>query len=592
MRKTEKNHAKTRSGFFARKIIAWLLSLCIFAGFFSVFSVITKAQSTQYELPPSVSDEIVSAINNIYIWKMCDEDADDLQNLIDTAFCEDPISGTNQNYITSIIQNPYVDADLSKYISALSSSLDSAVSSEEGLFPTSLQKSLATLRICINYEKGKAGWPENVKQPDILDYVNQATLDTALNHTIGEKGIMSYIWGLYMVEAWGFDNASMSSREIIDAIISLQCSDGGYTLSGDEGDVDVTAMAMQVLAYFYNRNLIASSYLPEEVAPLNGAMMASVDFLESHQLDDGDYESFGTRCSESTAQAILAYSSIDYISFRLLTDEEFTRNGNTVLDGLMLYANEDGGFCHAAEGISNDMATSQSLQALTALLCESTFSSLIHRKMDSQNVISAENIKNIAYKTKDSSKALPLKIIIPAAIFIVAAAVGGFLSYKRKKPIHIISALVVALLASGIFLALDIRSKEGFENEKSKVILTESDKNVSEISFSIRAYTISEDDIFPETTLYVAKDSTVFEILREVCRTENIQLDYENNSVYGLAYIKGINSIYEYDHGDLSGWMYRVNGVLPGIGCGYYKIEDGDRVEILYSTNIGRDLDD
>ncbi len=578
--------------FLSRKIIACFLSLCLFSGIFSLCSVFTSAQNEQNEQSQSVSDQILTAINNVYIWKMNDEEADDLQDLIDTSFCEDPISGTNQNYITSIIQNPHVDADLSKYITALSSALDSAVSSEEGLFPTSLQKSLATLRICINYEREKTGWPETAKYLYLSDYVNQNVVDTALNNTIGEKGIMSYIWGLYMVEAWGFDNASMSSREIIDAIISLQCSDGGYTLSGDEGDVDVTAMAMQVLAYFYNRNLIASSYLPEEVAPLNGAMMASVDFLESHQLDDGDYESFGTRCSESTAQAILAYSSIDYISFRLLTDEEFTRNGNTVLDGLMLYANEDGGFSHAAGGVSNDMATSQSLQALTALLCESTFSSLIHRKMDSQNVISAENIKNIAYKTKDSSKALPLKRIIPTAIFIVAAAVGGFLSYKRKKPIHIISALVVALLASGIFLALDIRSKEGFENEKSKVILTETDKDVCSISFTIDAHTIDADAIFPETTLYVAKDSTVFDILREVCRTNNIQLDYENNSVYGLAYIKGINSIYEYDHGDLSGWMYRVNGELPGIGLGYYKVNEGDVVEILYSTNIGRDLDD
>ena len=84
----------------------------------------------------------------------------------------------------------------------------------------------------------------------------------------------------------------------------------------------------------------------------------------------------------------------------------------------------------------------------------------------------------------------------------------------------------------------------------------------------------------------------MFEILCEVCRTESIQLDYEKNSVYGLAYIKGIDSIYEYDHGDLSGWMYRVNGELPNIGCGYFKVKDGDNVEILYSTNIGRDLGD
>ena len=592
MRKTEKNHAKTRSGFFARKIIAWLLSLCIFAGFFSFFSVISKAQNTQFELPQSVSDNILSAINNIYIWKMNEQGADNLQDLIDTSFCEDPISGTNQNYITSIIQNPYVDADLSKYISSLCNALDEGVASEEGLFPTALQKSLATLRICIEYEKEKAGWPESEKIPQILDYVNQNTLDTALYHTIGEKGIMSYIWGLYMVDVWNMDNASMNSDEIIDTLISIQCSDGGYTLAGDEGDVDVTAMAVQVLAPAYNRNMLASTITPEKAAPLNKAMTASIDFLTTHQLTDGDYESFGTRCSESTAQAILALSSIDHMRFRILTDYALVKNGKTVFDGLMLYANEDGGFSHALEGVSNDMATSQSLQALTSLIGKDTYAHAVKRKNETQNIIPAGEIKNTASSASGKAGTIPLKILIPASVFLIAALVGGFLSFKKKKPIHIISALVVALLASALFLALDIRSKEGFENEESKVLLTENAKNTSCISFSIRAYTISEDDIFPETTLYVAKDSSVFEILKEVCRTEGIQLDYENNSVYGLAYIKGINSIYEYDHGDLSGWMYRVNGVLPGIGCGYYKIEDGDRVEILYSTNIGRDLDD
>ena len=85
------------------------------------------------------------------------EGASDLQDLIDTSFADDPISGTNQNYITSIIQNPYIDADLSKYIIALSDRLNEEAVSETGIQPTTLQKSLITLKTCLEYEKNKAG---------------------------------------------------------------------------------------------------------------------------------------------------------------------------------------------------------------------------------------------------------------------------------------------------------------------------------------------------------------------------------------------------------------------------------------------------
>ena len=32
-------------------------------------------------------------------------------------------------------------------------------------------------------------------------------------------------------------------------------------------------------------------------------------------------------------------------------------------------------------------------------------------------------------------------------------------------------------------------------------------------------------------------------------------------------------------------------GEMPNIGVGYYKLSEGDKVEILYSKNIGRDLE-
>ncbi len=37
--------------------------------------------------------------------------------------------------------------------------------------------------------------------------------------------------------------------------------------------------------------------------------------------------------------------------------------------------------------------------------------------------------------------------------------------------------------------------------------------------------------------------------------------------------------------------MYRVNGEFPDVGCRSYTLSDGDKIEWLYTTNIGKDLE-
>lgn len=595
MLKPEILFAKSRRFLSSRIILAGLMLFCLFAGIFSPFGISSDSSSEIFLSPihsfaSSEQDEsdafeiIYQNIDDILIWKTENEGASDLQDLIDTSFANDPISGTNQNYITSIIQNPYIDADLSKYITSLGEALDSAVASEEGIFPTSLQKSLATLQICIDYENSKLEPGDDTAFPALSDYVNQTTIDTALNHTIGEKGIMSYIWGLYMLNTCGFYYGKASNHdEVIESLISYQCSDGGYTLSGDVGDVDVTAMAMQVLAP-YAPSPFRSAWFPID-SLLVESLSASREFLDTHQLEDGDYESFGTRCSESTAQAALAYASMYTGIFTSLKTDTLIDRG--LLEGLLLYKQDDGGFSHTLGLPSNDMASSQVLQALTVMLPD-----VDNGNVNTPALRHASQIKPLKNSKNDRNLNITLRVLIPIIFSLISIGAGIFLTIKKKKYVHLISAVLIAVLFTGVFFVLDIQSKSNFESRESTVLLSPSDTNASEISFTISAATVSDEEIYPLKTIYVAKDSTVFEILSEVCRTENIQLDYEKNSVYGLAYIKGINSIYEYDHGDLSGWMYRVNGELPNIGCGYYKVSEGDVVEILYSTNIGRDLTD
>ena len=86
------------------------------------------------------------------------------------------------------------------------------------------------------------------------------------------------------------------------------------------------------------------------------------------------------------------------------------------------------------------------------------------------------------------------------------------------------------------------------------------------------------------------KGESVFDLLKRVCRDNDIHLEYSNTPVYNSAYIEGINNLYEFDCGNLSGWVYGVNGWFPNYGCSRYQLAQGDVVEWRYTCDLGRDV--
>lgn len=69
----------------------------------------------------------------------------------------------------------------------------------------------------------------------------------------------------------------------------------------------------------------------------------------------------------------------------------------------------------------------------------------------------------------------------------------------------------------------------------------------------------------------------------DVLKRSGVRVDASYTPGYGSIYIKGIGNIYEKDCGGTSGWMFAVNGSLPGYGSNKYKLKNGDRVEFFYT---------
>ena len=140
---------------------------------------------------------------------------------------------------------------------------------------------------------------------------------------------------------------------LLTAILSKQQSDGSWKTSDkdDVGDLDMTAMALQALAPYYNNS-------SEEV---DDAVDKALTWL-SAQYKAGKYTT-----SESCAQVVVALSAL---GIDANTDPRFVKGEGdaavSVLGNLLQYHIKDSGFKHTADGTVDRMATEQGLYALAA----------------------------------------------------------------------------------------------------------------------------------------------------------------------------------------------------------------------------------
>ncbi|KNZ41159.1 DUF4430 domain-containing protein [Acetobacterium bakii] len=98
--------------------------------------------------------------------------------------------------------------------------------------------------------------------------------------------------------------------------------------------------------------------------------------------------------------------------------------------------------------------------------------------------------------------------------------------------------------------------------------------------------------ILYSTQVPFTEGETVHDVLQRVCRENGIHMESSFTPAYNSAYVEGINQLYEFDGGELSGWMYNVNGWFPNYGCSQYTLKNGDAINWVYTCDLGKDVGD
>ena len=143
---------------------------------------------------------------------------------------------------------------------------------------------------------------------------------------VSNQGINGPIFALLALDSRNYLPGSAVRRQCVDAILSAECSGGGWAFGGSAADPDMTAMALQALAAYRSEAAVAA------------AVTRGLDVLSAMQTGDGDFASSGVVNAESAAQVIVACTALGIDPD---TDSRFVKGGGSAVDALLTFYDAD-----------------------------------------------------------------------------------------------------------------------------------------------------------------------------------------------------------------------------------------------------------
>ena len=167
------------------------------------------------------------------------------------------------------------------------------------------------------------------------------------------------IFGLLALDGRNYEipkNAKWSRKDLVEQILKFQKASGGFGLSldNDTTGIDMTGMALQALAPYYD-----NSAYPEVKPAVDKALK---HFKDNITINAG-FLDMGSENSCTTAQVLTAVSALNIDP--TVKENGFVQNGNNMISNLHTYK-KDAGFAWQATMQGQEMATQQVTYALVA----------------------------------------------------------------------------------------------------------------------------------------------------------------------------------------------------------------------------------
>lgn len=472
--------------------------------------------------------------------------------------------------------------------------------------------------------------PTSVGGHNLLTALDDVTYDL-------KQGINGPIWALIALDSKNY--TSSSRDQLIKAILDGRTNDGGWALDGNATDVDMTAMAIQALAPYYNKSN----------ETVKDAVDTALAWLSTKQSSDGGFSSWGKANAESCAQVIVALSALNIDAD---TDSRFVKNGHSALENLLTFEQADGSFFHVSDGSdgNNQMTSEQGTYALVAYdrfktgknslynmtdavkradasaqevidminqigyVDESSYNAIAEARNAYNKLSAADKEKVTNYNTltaaETSYKAI-LKQKQTDQYKALKAHYDDLLNDKTKKYGTAAKKKLASILQQA---QTDMNAAESCERvtaiyEKAITDLDAVKPGDIEVTFRLigaleatQDVDLTTDSYLPEyvtwvptTTYALQENATVYDLFTEAMSDAGLRyIGAESNyvsTIYAPSCLGGY-ALSEFTNGKKSGWMYTVNGTHPNQGLKNWTLKDGDVVIWHYVNDYSHEVAD
>ena len=627
-----------------KRCIFRIVAAMIIVGAFLITSMVPFAPAIQaYAAEKTVysRQDLVDAANGILNWCSTAAGGTTSEDLPGGLFAEHA-GTTDSDWFVIAMSQMGLPGDYAGYLSALAKNVQSRYSTPDQL---SASKATEWHRITLAV-LACGGDPRNTGGADLIA---DGTYDRGLTKPLDTQGNNGTIFALIALDSKNYTapaGAYEGREAILQKILDVQLPGGGFAQLGTGGDVDVTAMALMALAPYRETCGAqidrAIAYLSAQQAANGGFSSRGVENTESaaqvimaltalgidpqkdsrfdkngntpvSRLMSMALPSGGIRHTESgtedwmaSQQALCAISALvrqmdgkgslyrfgggspaleqvapDAIGESGDSEDE---GGHTTASGSAV--GENASDLPSGEGLAVEDPAQDGAGAMNGDVSEDPV-----------------DLPEEGTGTGSNGLTRTAGILLGILGSGLCLRIGLKKSTGRKKDLWLLLAVVLA--AASLYLLANPQSFEQFRagqlnNKAGDTVTVSIDCSTVWDNEEDLDPALTEGDYIPADGIFLAETSvpftdgeTAFDVLMRVAAMENLQVDYQgaDSTLYGTAYIRGIQHLYEFSCGPLSGWTYSVNGEFPDRGSSGYPLAPGDRVEWIYTCDLGRYTD-
>ncbi len=410
------------------------------------------------------------------------------------------------------------------------------------------------------------------KNPTDVDGFN--VLEAIYNH----KDMMTDssncpIFGLLALDGRNYEipkDAKWSRKDLIDQILKFQKASGGFGLSldNDTAGIDMTGMALQALAPYYDN----SAY--PEVKP---AVDKALKYFKENIKTNAGFIEFGSENSCTTAQVLTAVSALNIDP--TAKDSGFVQNGNNMISNLHTYK-KDAGFAWQTTMQGQEMATQQVTYALVAYQRMAEGQTRLYDFTD----VPEENPSVKPEAPKGTVTLTVERFTIGQGYFVEPVKVpfeeGDNGATLLKKVIG-----AENYIGNDAFLEAIKGADLGLDKVEVpvKVPFEEGDNGATLLKKVIGAENYIGNDAFLEAIKGADLGLDKVEVPDYIVKLSENETTTEKVKEYGNE-SNGPEALGEFDYSDDGKWVFFVNNKEPGSGTANYKPKDGDVLRFQFSV--------